>query len=43
MNYTLWERIFARHLADVYEGLGDLVKSVECHKRAWKLEEEKRL
>ena len=43
MNYTLWEKKFARRLADVYEGLGDLPNAVECHKRAWKLEEEKRL
>ena len=42
MDYTLWEKSFARRLADVYEELGDLTNSVECHKTAWKLEEEKR-
>lgn len=42
MEYALWEKTFLRRLADVYEALGDLANSVECHKRAWKLEEEKR-
>ncbi len=43
MNYSHWEKVFARRMADVYEGLGDLPSAVEYHKRAWKLEEEKRL
>ncbi|MXQ06341.1 hypothetical protein GQ651_00635 [Alphaproteobacteria bacterium GH1-50] len=42
MDYTLWEKIFARGLADVYEGLGDFKASVEAHKMAWKLEAAKR-
>ena len=42
MDYTLWQKTFARGLADVYEKLGDFKASVEAHKLAWKLEAAKR-
>ena len=43
MESTALEKDFARRLAGVYQALGDLPNAVECHNRAWKLEEEKRL
>ncbi|MBT8413070.1 MAG: hypothetical protein KJO30_01970 [Boseongicola sp.] len=42
MNYHLWSRDFALALAGVYEDLGDLRKSVDAHKRAWRFEKARR-
>lgn len=42
MNYDLWSRDFALALAGVYEDLGDLRKSVDEHKRAWRFEKARR-
>jgi tetratricopeptide (TPR) repeat protein len=42
MAYPLWEVIFSRALADVYERLGDLKGALAEHKRAWQIEDARR-
>lgn len=39
IGYSLWEKRFCLQLAMVHEGLGDLKRSLEYHKRAWKIVE----